>query len=123
MFFDHAGRKNSDVQADLKERAPRLLQELSDFVFADSAVLNWSLTDKQEATRKLLSALPQDTQFSGRYDQWSRELEEQLKQVRGDGHGGVIMAEAKALKAITEWEKSLPELRLQALLHSLLHSL
>ena len=119
VFFDHTGRKNTDVQADLRQRAPGLLEELSDFVFADRAVLDWPLAEKQELTRELLAALPEDEQITARYEQWGRELEEQLRQVREGGHNGTIMAEARALKTIMEWEQSLPELRLQALLHSL----
>lgn len=117
IFFDHTGRSNADVQADLKERAPRLLQDLTAFVFADSAVLNWVLAEKQEATRKLLVALPDGEKLGARYDEWSRELEAQLPQVRAGG-AGAILAEAKALKTTAEWDRSLPDLRLQALLHS-----
>lgn len=119
VFFDHTGRSNADVQADLRERAPGLVQELIEFEFADAAVLDWPLAEKQETTRELLAALPEDEERTARYEQWSRELEEQLKQVRGDGNGGAILAEAGALKIIMDWERSLPDLRLEALLHSL----
>lgn len=113
VFFDHTGRRNDEVQADLKARATGLLQELSGLTFTDSAVLNWSLADKQAQTRELLAALPADKELAARYERWGRELEEQLKQVQ---ESGKILAEARALATIAAWDRSLPDLRLQALL-------
>ena len=119
VFFDHTGRNDAQVQADLKARAAGLREELTTFVFADSAVLDWSLAEKQAAVRELLAALPGDAQLAARYDQWSRDLEEQLGKVRSGETEGGIMAEAAALKTITEWDRSLPELRLLALIGTL----
>lgn len=118
IFFDHTGRTNTEVQAELRERAPQLLQELATLDFADASVLNWSLAEKLAETRKLLAGLPEGSKQLPRYEQWGRELEEQIKQVKGSGQTGAILAEAKALKTIMNWDQSLPELRLQALLNS-----
>jgi hypothetical protein len=118
IFFDHTGRKNTDVQAELKERAPQLLQELATLDFADASVLNWSLAEKLAETRQLLAALPEGSKQLPRYEQWGRELEAQIKQLQNSGQAGGIMAEAKALKTIMDWDQSLPELRLKALLNS-----
>jgi hypothetical protein len=119
IFFDHTGQSNAEAQAGLKERAPQLLEELKTLVFTDAALLNWSLADKQADTRALLAALPEDKERAARYAQWHRELDEQLKQVRDGGGAGAILAEARALKTIMEWDQSLPNLRLEALLNSL----
>lgn len=116
IFFDHTGRKNTEVQAELKERAPQLLHELATLNFVDSSVLNWSLADTLAETRKLLAVLPEGSKQLPRYEQWGRDLEEQIKQVQSGSQAGAIMAEAKALKTIVDWEQSLPELRLKALL-------
>lgn len=119
VFFDHTGRTNADVQEDLRARAQGLREELSAFEFADAAVLTWPLAQRQALTRELLAALPEDEERAARYDRWSRELEQHLRQVRDDAPEGAIMAEAEALKIIMEWEQSLPELRLEALLRSI----
>lgn len=118
VFFDHTGLKNADVQADLKARAAGLLQELATFQFADSALLSWSLPQKQAETGKLLAQFPDDKALVAQYDQWSRQLETQLKQVREGAAENRIVAEAEALKTIMAWDQSLPDLRLKALLRS-----
>jgi hypothetical protein len=119
IFFDHTGASHADAQAGLKARAPALLQELAALDFADATVVNWPLAEKQAQTATLLAALPEGQRPAARYEQWSRDLETQLRLVRSGSGGGLILAEAKALKTIMEWEKSLPDLRLQALLSTL----
>lgn len=118
VFFDHTGHKNADVQADLKARASGLLQELATFQFADSALLSWSLPEKQAETRQLVAQFPDDKALVAQYEQWSQQLETQLKLVREGAAENRIMAEADALKTIMAWDQSLPDLRLRALLRS-----
>ncbi|MEN6404124.1 MAG: hypothetical protein ABFD94_19440 [Armatimonadia bacterium] len=116
IFFDHAGTPNAAAQAALRAGAPQLLAQLATMVFADSSVTEWPLAEKLTETRRLLAALPGDEAQAARYSEWQRELETQLPLVKRSGGQGAIMAEAAALKTVTEWDKSLPELRLQALL-------
>ena len=116
VFFDQARLTNAEAQADLKARAPQLQQELAAFTFADSAVVGWPLAEKQEEVRRLLAAIPEEKALAARYEQWSRQLPELLKLVRSPGAGGAILAEANAVKTITEWDAGLPALKLLALL-------
>ncbi len=118
VFFDHTGVSNADAQAALRARAPELLEQLTGFTFVDTSVLVWPLEEKLAEARTLLEDLPEDKATAERYDQWSRELEQHLALLKTAGQSGAIVAEAKALGIITEWDKSLPELRLKALLNT-----
>ena len=118
IFFDQTGMKNADAQADLQTRAPQLLQELADFPFIDQSVAEWSLDKRMAEVNDLLAALPADKAPNERYEQWSRELADQLRLLHEGNGPGAIMAEARALQTVIEWERSLPDLRLEALLNS-----
>lgn len=118
VFFDHTGVSNADAQAGMRSRAPELLEQLTGFAFTDSSVLDWPPAEKLAEARTLLEDLPEDKAAAERYDKWSRELEEHLALLKTAGQSGAIVAEAKALDIITEWDKSLPDLRLQALLNT-----
>lgn len=118
VFFDFAGTKNADAEAALRQRAPGLLQELATFEFTDPSLTTWDLAAKQEEVKQALALVPDDKAAAERYAQWGKQLEEQLKLVKQSGPGA-IMSEATAAKTIGEWERGLPELKLQALLNEI----
>jgi hypothetical protein len=118
VFFDYAGTKNEAAQADLRRRAPRLLQELTTFAFTAPSLAGWSLPQKQAELRQAFASLQADKNVVAQYERWARELSVQLKLVQG-GSAGAIMAEAEAARTIAQWERSLPELKLKALLNEI----
>jgi hypothetical protein len=118
VFFDFAHNKNADALASLRGRGEALLQELTSFQFTDPSLANWSLPAKQEELRQMLTAVPDDKTTAATYAEWAKRLEAQLQLVKASGAGS-IMAEAEAAKLIGQWEKGLPELKLQALLNGI----
>lgn len=118
VFFDYAGTRNADAIADLRSRADGLLKQLATFEFTDPSLVAWNLPQRQEEVKRLLAAVPEDATAAARYAAWSEALTQQLKLVQAAGAGGV-MAEAEAAKTVAEWEKGLPELKLQALLRGI----
>jgi hypothetical protein len=118
VFFDYAGKKNESAQADLRERAQTLLQELAAWAFSDPGLANWPLPQKQAEIQRALASLPEDKEAAAQYQRWSQELAAQLKLVQS-GSAGAIMAEAQAAKTIGEWERGLPALKLKALLNEI----
>jgi hypothetical protein len=115
VFFDYAGKKNEAAKADLLGRARALLQELAGFAFTDPSLAHWPLAQKQAEIRQMLARGPEEKEAVARYEQWGRELAAQLKLIHS-GTAGAILAEADAAKIINAWERSLPELKLKALL-------
>lgn len=115
IFFDYAGTKNEAAKADLRSRAPSLLQQLTAFAFTDPSLANWPLPQKQAEVQQALSALPEDKDAAAQYQRWAQELTAQLKRMQA-GSSGAIMAEADAARTIGQWERGLPALKLKALL-------
>lgn len=115
IFFDYAGTKNAEAMASLRGRADSLLKQLATFEFTDPSLTGWDLPQRQEEVKRLLAAVPGDTTTAAKYAAWAEALTQQLKLVQSAGAGG-IMAEAEAAKTIADWEKGLPELKLEALL-------
>lgn len=118
LFFDYAGTKNEAAKADLRSRAPSLLQELTAFSFTDPSLANWPLPQKQAEVQQALNALPEDRDAAAQYERWAQELTAQLKRMH-TGSSGAIMAEADAAKTIGQWERGLPALKLKALLNGI----
>lgn len=115
VFFDLAGKKNEAAKAGLRRRAPELLRELEGFAFTDPGLVGWPLEKKQAEIRQVLASLSAGKAAAGDYERWTRELAAQLKLVRS-GAAGAIMAEAEVARTISQWERSLPTLKLKALL-------
>lgn len=115
VFLDYKGTKNEAAQADLRGRATGLLQQLATFSFADPSVAGFPLQQKQEEIRQMLAAMPDEQEAAANYQRWGAELAEQLRLIQTSA-AGAIMAEANAAKTIQQWERSLPELQLRALL-------
>ena len=118
IFCDHCGEKNEAAMASLRARAESLQQQLSSFTFADPTVARWSLAEKLAEVERALASLPQEKEAAAHYAQWSKELDAALQAMRS-GAGGAIMAEATAASLISDWERSLPELKLRALLNEI----
>jgi hypothetical protein len=118
VFFDYAGQKNEAAKADLRRRAPALLQELTTFAFTDPSLANWPLPQKQAEIRQALVSLPTAKEAAAQYERWAHELAVQLKLIHS-GSAGAIMAEANAARTIADWERGLPALKLQALLNEI----
>ena len=118
VFFDYAGKKNAEAQADLRRRAEGLLQELVTFQFTDPSIAAWDLQQKQGEVGKALALIPEDKEDAAKYQQWAEQLRTRLDTI-GPGKTGAIMGEAEAAKIIGEWERGLPELRLKALLNEI----
>ncbi|MEN6548547.1 MAG: hypothetical protein ABFE07_21080 [Armatimonadia bacterium] len=118
VFFDYAGTKNAEAQADLRRRAQGLLQELVTFQFTDPSLAGWDLQQKQEEVRKALALVPDDKEAAAKYQGWGEQLAAQLDLIK-TGKAGAIMGEAEAATIIGEWERGLPELKLKALLNEI----
>jgi hypothetical protein len=114
VFFDFAGTKNADAMQELRERAPALRAQAATLSFTDPSLLDWPLADKQAEADRLVENAGDDGE-AARYREWGDTLTKQLALVRAGGQGA-ILAEAIAVTIIEEWEKSLPELKLKALL-------
>jgi hypothetical protein len=118
VFFDYAGQKNEAAQADLRQRATKLRQDLEQFAFTDPTLANWPLEKKQAEIRQVLGSLSAGPGVYADYDRWARDLAVQLKLVRS-GAVGAIMAEADVARTISQWERGLPALKLKALLNEI----
>lgn len=118
LFFDFAGKKNEEAKSSIRSRAPNLRAELASFPFFDPSVVNWPLPQKRAELQEMLTKLPTEKNAAAVYERRFNELSAQLKLLQSAG-AGAIMAEAGAAKIIAEWEKGLPELKLQALLNGI----
>ena len=105
IFFDYAGKKNETAKADLRGRAQKLLEELTNFAFTDPSVAEWPLAQKQAEVERVLKSVPDDKEAAARYERWGRELAAQLKMIHS-GSSGAIMAEANAAAIIGQWERA-----------------
>jgi hypothetical protein len=118
IFFDYAGKKNAAAIADLRQRAPGLLRQLTAFAFTDPSIADWPLAQKQQKIAQVLATMPNEKQTAVRYRKWAAELTRQLQLVQS-GAKGAIRAEANAAKLIQQWEQGLPQLKLRKLLNEI----
>lgn len=115
IFFDYKGIKNKVVISDLRKRAPELRRKLAALRFVDDSVVNWPLVRKQQEVTRILATMPGATKAAEQYRTWAAELAKQIKLVKAGG-AGAIRAESAAVSIIQQWEKSIPDLKLKALL-------
>ncbi len=118
VFFDYAGKTNDVAKADLRKRAPALLDELADFAFTDPLLARWPLAEKQAEVEQVLALVPDDKHAAAQYARWAKELAAQLELVRSHS-AGAILAEAEAATTISQWQRGLPALKLKALLNKI----
>jgi hypothetical protein len=118
VFFDFAGKKNEAARSDLQRRALALQHELTTLAFSESGLVRWPLSQKRAEIRQLLASTSADNKAAAQYERWSKELAALLELVRSDSQGA-IKAEAGATRIIDQWERSLPELKLKALLNEI----
>jgi hypothetical protein len=115
-FLDLAGTFNAAAQERLKAEGAALVTELRAFDFVDPALRGWSLAEKQAEVKDALAHLPENHEKRREYDQLITDLKPLLEAFAAEGN---IMAEARAADYIQQWERGLPELKLEALLRAI----
>lgn len=115
-FLDLAGAFNAAAQERLQAEGAALVTELRAFDFVDPALRGWSLAAKQAEVKDALAHLPENHERRREYDQLVADLKPLLEAITA---GGNIMAEARAADYIQQWERGLPELKLEALLRAI----